>query len=73
NGESFQTLFNRCQDFWNDILTKPYQTIIIVTHLGVIRALLAYILEIGKNHCASKTIMAQSINSNTTLMRIRLG
>jgi len=48
NGESFQTLFNRCQSFWNEMLTKPYQTIIIATHLGVIRALLAHILEIPR-------------------------
>ena len=46
NGESFQTLFNRSQAVWNEILTKSYETIILVTHLGVIRALLAHILEI---------------------------
>ncbi len=49
NGESFQTLFERCQDFWNEIIiTKTeqmLQTVIVVTHLGVIRALLAHLLE----------------------------
>ena len=49
NGESFQAVFERCQDFWNDIIitmTKTCQTVIVVTHLGVIRALLALVLEI---------------------------
>jgi alpha-ribazole phosphatase len=46
NGESFQTLFNRCQVFWDEILTQPYHTLIVITHLGVIRASLAYILDL---------------------------
>ncbi len=47
NGESYQALFERCQAFWNDVITKEaYETVIIVTHLGVIRTLLALMLEI---------------------------
>ena len=47
SGESFQDLSKRCQDFWSDIITsQTRQTIIVVTHLGVIRALLALVLEI---------------------------
>lgn len=46
-GESFQALFERCQDFWNDLITKETsQAVVVVTHLGVIRALLAQVLEI---------------------------
>lgn len=45
NGESLQTLLERCQNFWNELTQKTYQTAIIVTHLGVIRVLLAHILE----------------------------
>lgn len=44
-GESFQALFERCQDFWENLIAKPCRTVIVVTHLGVIRALLAHVLE----------------------------
>ena len=47
NGENYKALFERCQAFWEEVITKEaYDTVIIVTHLGVIRALLALILEI---------------------------
>ncbi|RKZ90661.1 MAG: alpha-ribazole phosphatase [Candidatus Parabeggiatoa sp. nov. 1] len=45
NGESFETLFERCQDFWENLIAKPCSAVIVVTHLGVIRALLAHVLE----------------------------
>ncbi len=44
-GESFQALFERCEDFWKKLITKPCKAVVIVTHLGVIRALLAHVLE----------------------------
>jgi len=50
-GESFQALFERSQDFWIDnitnlnLLQKTCQAVVVVTHLGVIRALLAQVLE----------------------------
>ncbi|MCK5720523.1 MAG: histidine phosphatase family protein, partial [Thiomargarita sp.] len=46
NGENFHSLFKRCQLFWYDLVSMKTQTIFIITHLGVIRALLALILEI---------------------------
>jgi len=54
NGESYQALFERCQAFWNNLIAnEAYETVIIVTHLGVIRALLALILEmpLKKSFC----------------------
>lgn len=45
-GESFLALFDRCQGFWQEIVTEACQTLVVVTHAGVIRALLALVLEI---------------------------
>lgn len=49
NGESFIDLCQRVGSFWQDLmqgmLSKPEQ-ILIITHAGVIRALLAYILKL---------------------------
>ncbi|ALG67087.1 alpha-ribazole phosphatase [Beggiatoa leptomitoformis] len=45
-GESYQTLSARCQDFWNELIQQDYQQVSIVTHAGVIRALIALLLEI---------------------------
>ena len=48
NGESFQQLQQRTQQFWQTIQSNPHDSL-IVTHAGVIRALLAIILEIPTN------------------------
>lgn len=45
-GESFIQLYQRVVDFVNDLTTQDYQSIAIVTHAGVIRAIWAWILEI---------------------------
>lgn len=61
-GESFQALFERCQDFWLDIISKTCQAVIVVTHLGVIRALLAYILEMPLKKSLSIQVNYGAIN-----------
>ncbi|TAH03673.1 MAG: alpha-ribazole phosphatase [Sphingobacteriales bacterium] len=45
NGENFIELTNRCNYFWDEITEKPSkENIIIVSHAGVIRSILANIL-----------------------------
>ena len=49
NGENFQAVFNRVEAFWNEQigpLTQPHlgQPVFIVSHGGVIRALLCLFL-----------------------------
>jgi alpha-ribazole phosphatase len=46
NGESFLQLVQRVEAFWQMLLSQNAQTIFIVTHAGVIRALLAVILQL---------------------------
>jgi alpha-ribazole phosphatase len=45
-GESFQDLFERVVAFWHDFESQNGTDALIVTHGGVIRALLAYLLAI---------------------------
>ncbi|MDD2863667.1 MAG: alpha-ribazole phosphatase [Methylococcales bacterium] len=46
NGESFSNLVQRVDEFWQMLLSQNTQTVFIVTHAGVIRALLAIILQL---------------------------
>jgi alpha-ribazole phosphatase len=53
NGESFIDLCQRAGLFWQDVLQGVYpasEQIVIITHAGVIRALLAHILELPPAH-----------------------
>jgi len=46
NGESFTQLCQRAKHFWRDLLTFENEQLVIITHAGVIRALLAVILKL---------------------------
>lgn len=49
NGESFTDLYQRVGAFWQELvqgMPEATEQIIIITHAGVIRALLAYILKL---------------------------
>ncbi|MSR17002.1 MAG: alpha-ribazole phosphatase [Methylococcaceae bacterium] len=47
NGESFEALFHRVDCFWQDLLAKnDGNPIVIFTHAGVIRAMLANVLNL---------------------------
>ena len=46
NGESFTDLCRRTGFFWQDLLSREAEQALIITHAGVIRALLAYILKL---------------------------
>lgn len=46
NGESFSVLCERVANFWQDVIQLENERIFIVTHAGVIRALLAEVLQL---------------------------
>lgn len=47
NGESFHDLCERAEQFWQEITQLKTPQIFIVTHAGIIRALLARILQLS--------------------------
>ena len=49
-GESYQQVFQRVVAFWKTRIMDNDACIVVVTHGGVIRALLAYWLEIPLQH-----------------------
>lgn len=46
NGESFTDLCQRADSFWQDLLNHEAEQILVITHAGVIRALLAQLLKL---------------------------
>ncbi|MEQ1530439.1 MAG: alpha-ribazole phosphatase [Methylococcales bacterium] len=46
NGESFTDLYLRAGAFWRELLATEAEQVLIFTHAGVIRALLAHILNL---------------------------
>jgi alpha-ribazole phosphatase len=46
NGESFGDLYQRTGEFWQELLTLKAEQVVVVTHSGVIRALLARVLNL---------------------------
>lgn len=46
NGESLTDLYNRSVNFVKDLKEKKYEKLAIITHAGVIRSIISYIIEI---------------------------
>ncbi len=46
NGENLVQLFNRVQDYLNNLRKQKHQKVLICTHAGVIRCIWAYLLNI---------------------------
>lgn len=46
NGESFTQLSERVGSFWQELLLSDAEQVLVVTHAGVIRALLAHVLQL---------------------------
>jgi alpha-ribazole phosphatase len=49
-GESFQDLFKRTAAFWEDLCRQQAESVCVITHGGLIRALFAYLLQIPPEH-----------------------
>lgn len=45
-GESFETMHKRCSSFWEELISSDHEKLFVVTHAGVIRSILAYVLDI---------------------------
>lgn len=45
NGESYKDLYIRSVEFYQELIKKEYQKVALVTHMGVIRAIIAHILN----------------------------
>jgi len=58
-GESYKELYNRVEEFMNDMLRENYDNVLIVTHGGVIRSIYSYVMngnlelfwKFGCNNC----------------------
>jgi len=46
NGESYLDLYKRSKDFFNDLIKENHKEVSIITHAGVIRSILSYVLKI---------------------------
>ena len=62
NGESFSDLLKRTGEFWQELLANPVDQVIIVTHAGVIRALLAQVLSLPPANAFQFRIDAGSVH-----------
>lgn len=62
NGESFVQLYERTGDFWKELLDMDAEQVVIVTHAGVIRALLARVLNMPLESAFQLRIDAGSVN-----------
>jgi alpha-ribazole phosphatase len=47
DGESYRDVFERVVMFWNELRQQKFDKVLIVTHGGVIRALLTHILDMS--------------------------
>ncbi|MBN1215588.1 MAG: alpha-ribazole phosphatase [Candidatus Lokiarchaeota archaeon] len=47
NGESYLDLYKRSKNFFTEIIKKDHKNIYVISHAGVIRSILSYILKIS--------------------------
>jgi alpha-ribazole phosphatase len=45
-GESYNDLYKRCVSFFNQCIQEPHQQVVVVSHGGVIRSILSFVLQI---------------------------
>jgi len=50
NGESYQNLSVRAVEFWEELTKMPDDNYLVVSHFGVLHALLAHILKVPPEH-----------------------
>jgi alpha-ribazole phosphatase len=46
-GESYREMNERVIEWWDELIEKDFETVIVVTHAGVIRSLLSHVLGIS--------------------------
>lgn len=55
-GESYLELTDRVTAWWNELMEKEHESVVVVTHAGVIRCLLCNVLEIPYSNSFRLTI-----------------
>lgn len=50
NGESFLQLYERATDFWDELMLDEAEDVVVVSHSGVLHAIVAHLLEIPLDH-----------------------
>ena len=61
-GENFEDLYLRTTAFWKDLLAIDAKQVLVFTHAGVIRALLAHVLNLPLANSFQLRIDAGSVN-----------
>ena len=62
-GESFKGLCRRVADFWDELISiQNVRLVLLITHAGVIRALLAHILQIPPANAFKLQVEAGSVH-----------
>ncbi|MGJ0492832.1 alpha-ribazole phosphatase [Methylobacter sp.] len=62
NGENFEDLYLRAGSFWQDLSTVKAEQVLVITHAGVIRALLARALNLPLANSFQLRIDAGSVH-----------
>jgi len=62
NGESFTDLYQRAGEFWKELLATKAEQVLIVTHAGIIRALLANALSLPLTSAFQLRIDSSSVS-----------
>ncbi len=61
NGENLFDLYNRVELFLNNLIKQEYQKVLLITHAGVIRCIMAYYFKIPLQNLFKMTIDFQQI------------
>jgi alpha-ribazole phosphatase len=64
-GENFEAMHARCSQFWDELIQQSVVKAAIITHAGVIRSILAYVLNIPLDKIFSLEIDYSSITKIT--------
>jgi len=75
NGENFIDLYNRVNSFFNELTLRNYKKVAIVTHAGVIRCLVAKLLELPYSESFTISVEYSSVkklllNADGTLNKV---
>lgn len=68
-GESYLELNNRVREWWKELVKADYESVVVVSHAGVIRSIFSQVLDITFEKCTRLVldwghISAVSVNNN---------
>lgn len=62
-GECYRELIERATEWWEEVIEKNDKTVVVVTHAGVIRCLLSYVLDIPYSNSFRLAIEPGSVSA----------